>query len=109
MQNLNFRATGPNFETKQLRPPRFFRDDQLVEPYNLNEAIGNTILYYLCAKRRCNNDKYVFHIMLKQNEVAVFTNKRMILAELNEFFGTWKVKRNFYLLKSLVSFQSSSC
>ncbi|KAK6631306.1 hypothetical protein RUM44_005832 [Polyplax serrata] len=84
------RVTGPSFENKRLRPPRFFREEQLVHPYNLFEALGNAILRAICRRKYCSSDKYEHHIPLRDKEVAILTNKRMILAELNELFGTWQ-------------------
>lgn len=79
------KAVDINQEAKKQRPPRFFKKDGILYPYNLHEASGHQMLVSIDKGSFSKTDRYFTHIYIRhpanqaKEEVMLITDKRVFI------------------------------
>lgn len=92
------RAVDINAEAKQQRPPRLFKEDGIIRPYDYHDATGYALLKSLDKGSFMQTDHYLNHAVLKhpangsKNIQLLITNQRVFYLKESCFFGTWDIE-----------------
>ncbi|ESO95114.1 hypothetical protein LOTGIDRAFT_160876 [Lottia gigantea] len=91
------RITDMSDEVRRLRPPRRFHNDQIIRPYNHQEAEGYAILQETEKGRFASSDEYSAHVVVSKDKKIVFlvTDLRLLLVKKGELFGVWDCEWSF--------------
>uniref|UniRef100_A0A1A9WMW5 Vacuolar protein sorting-associated protein 13 n=1 Tax=Glossina brevipalpis TaxID=37001 RepID=A0A1A9WMW5_9MUSC len=97
------RCTEIQAESKRMRPPRYFYDDKVIRPYNVDDAKGAQLLREIEKGRYLKTDVFVAsEEVVPGREFLVITNHRLLYVSRNDVFGTWPVQWTC-LISELVS------
>lgn len=79
------KAVDINQEAKKQRPPRFFKEDGILYPYDFHEACGHQLLVSIDKGSYSKTDHYFAHTLIKhpannsKEEIVLITNLRFLV------------------------------
>lgn len=89
------KAVDVTKEAKKQRPARFFREDGIIEPYNLHEATGNEILMSLDDGLYAETDLYIAHYFIRKS-VKNVEEQLFLITDLQLFALRKSEKSSYY-------------
>lgn len=83
---------GANENTNSLRPTRLILRDQIIRPYNFEQAVGYKFFRDTDRGKYADTDYYITSGVISNKCVFIVTNNRVFLSKRQDLVGTWSTE-----------------
>lgn len=97
-----------NKVTRRLRPPRYFGPDLILQPYSIEKAFGQTVLFHVDAGKH-RDEWYLFH-QIQDNFILLVSDRNVFFLEMipaGHFTKSTLKKRGILPLKSITRIEKT--